>query len=74
MSNTQDMCLKNNHMEGAVSLGLQVLQESDACSGQMMLSYEAASSVLITTNRSLAFYFSQTSVLVLLDLINAHTE
>lgn len=61
-------------MGRAASLRFQILQESRAHSAQMILSYEAVSSILITTNRSLTFYFSQTSVFVLLDLINAHTK
>lgn len=65
---------KSNQMEEAVSLRLQIPEESHALSGQIILSYLAVSSVLITTKRSLTFYFSQTSVLVLLDLIKAHTK
>lgn len=42
--NTQDAFLKkNNQREGAVSVGLQILQEFHVCSGQMMLSYKATS-------------------------------
>lgn len=54
-----------------MSLRLQVLQESRAHSAQVIVSYEAVSSVLITTK---GVCFAQTSVLVLLDLINAHTK